>query len=153
MMREFGVIAFAIDPLTLQGWGAFFGGLAAFGTLVAGLLNRTRLKSFFEDRFLLIESANEYRKRWEASEQMAGEFKKAVEAMGVTIDQFERRLAHLEKIEKKFDTLCLWVVKIVEFVASLERRARDAGADLDGLTMPAIPPDLKDDIETAKGAR
>ncbi len=146
-------LIFGVDAATLQGGGAFLGGLAAFGTLIAGILNRTSIKSFFEDRFLLLEQANDYRKRSEASERMARDFKGSVDAMRVTIDQFERRIAHLEKIEKKFDTLCLWVVSIVEYITQLERRALDAGANLDDLEMPLMPTDLKDDVETAKGKR
>ncbi len=152
-MRELGVIAAIIDPAYLQGLGAFFGGIAAFGAFVAGILNRTRLKSFFEDRFLLVESANDARKRAEVAEKLAADYKGSVEAMRVTLDSFAHRLDRLEKIEKKFDSLCLWVIEIVKYVVFLERKALDAGADLGEETMPAIPSDLKDDVTIPKGVR
>jgi hypothetical protein len=146
-------VIFGVDPSILQSIGAFLGGTAAFAAFVAGIINRTKINAFLVDRFLLVESANDARKRSEAAERLAQDYAGSVAAMRQTMEALEKRVARLEAVEKKFDILVGWVVKILEYVVYLERKAIEGGADLSGRSMPPIPAELTSDVEMPGGIR
>ena len=135
-----------VDPALIQSIGTFFGGIATFGIFIGGLVNRSKISGFLTDRFILVEQANDYRKRADAAERLAHDYAQSVTAMRITMGEFEKRISRLESIETKFALLVKWAVKIIEYVVYLERRAIAGGIDLSETTMPPVPKELLDDL-------
>lgn len=133
-----------LDVPFFQAVGTFLIGIAAIGTLFAGIIKAPAIGEWFRARRIIIEERDNAQARAESARAEATGWHSAHAALKHQVDTLGSEVATLAR---KFSALTKFTREVLVYTEQVEEIAQGAGLTLSHLERPVVPDILVDALE------
>jgi|GEM_PF-2695955 len=156
---------FGLDGTTLTQLSQIFFGAASFLMAGYGFVQRHNIKTWFSrretliaERNVAIATAKDAVRRATAAETLAFDYernlaelrryvddaRKGVAENSERLDRLQRTAERAEQLERKLEALVSWTTDLLQYIVTIEKKAKRGGVDLSRDAIPPVPPILAD---------